>query len=252
MVARESKLAGEVHVVTGGASGIGKATALMMAREGASVALIGRTFSRLESAAAEIHGETGTTVLPLQADVGVGDDVERAFRTIAEKLGPIDVLLNNAGTESFGAVDELAEEKWDDRQATNLKAYFLTAKAALTIGGMKQRRKGLIINTASTLVRASHPGWAAHVAFKHGALGFTQSLQKEVAAYDVRVTLLCPGIVSTDWALGAPVDSEIRKVHANPGYITAEDVAEVTMFVITRPPNVNIGEISVFDTGRRQ
>lgn len=247
----QGDLSGQVHVVTGGGSGIGRATAIALAREGASLVLIGRTLSKLEIVAKEIQ-EMGGTAFPVAADVGYGEQVDAAFREIVQNVGPVDVLLNNAGDEAFGKLSELTEEKWEERERVNLKALFLTSKAALTTGKMIERRTGLIINTASSNVRASYGGWAAHIAFKHGALGLTESLRKEVAEHNVRVTLLCPGQVGTDWALSPRVRNESTRVHPKPMYLPPEDVAEITVFIAKLPERVNIGELLVFHTGRVQ
>lgn len=244
-------LTGQVHVVTGAGSGIGRVTALALAREGARIVLIGRTASKLEAVAGEIEAGGGTA-LPISADVGYGDQVEAAFRQIVETFGRVDMLLNNAGDEAFGKLSELTEEKWEERERVNLKALFLTSKAALTTGGMMERKTGLIINTASSNVRASYGGWAAHVAFKHGALGLTESLRKEVAEHNIRVTLLCPGQVGTEWALSPRVRNESVRVHPQPRYLPPEDIADITVFIAKLPVRVNIGELLAFHTGRIQ
>lgn len=246
-----SELEGQIHVITGGGSGIGRVTALALAREGASVALIGRTMSKLEAVADEITAEGGVA-LPVAADVGYGDQVDRAFHQIVERFGRVDMLLNNAGDEAFGKISELTEEKWDERERVNLKALFLVSKAALNMGGMLERNEGLIINTASSNVRASAGGWAAHIAFKHGALGLTESLRKELASHNIRVTLLCPGQVGTEWAMSPRVRDESLRVHPEPRYLPPEDIANITVFIAKLPPRINIGELLVFHTGRVQ
>jgi NADP-dependent 3-hydroxy acid dehydrogenase YdfG len=245
------KLNDQVHIVTGAGSGIGRVTAIALAREGAKVALLGRTLSKLESVAHEITG-AGGSALALATDVGFEDQVQKAFRTIVDTFGPVDLLLNNAGDEAFGKVSELTEEKWEERERVNLKALFLTSKAVLTIGGMLKRNHGTIINTASSNVRASAGGWAAHIAFKHASLGFTESLRKEVAENNIRVTLLCPGQVGTEWALSPRVRNESARIHPKPRYLLPEDIAEITVFLARLPDRVNVGEILVFHTGRVQ
>ena len=244
-------LSGQVHVITGGGSGIGRVTAIALAREGAKVVVIGRTESKLTAVADEITA-AGGVALPIVADVGYENQVQRAFKIIVDEFEKVDLLLNNAGDEAFGKISELTEEKWDERERVNMKALFLTSKAALTTGGMLERESGLIINTASSNVRASAGGWAAHIAFKHGALGLTESLRKEVASSNIRVTLLCPGQVGTEWALSPRVREESLRVHPMPRYLPPEDIAEITVFIAKLPPRVNIGELLVFHTGRVQ
>ncbi|MBI2868162.1 MAG: SDR family oxidoreductase [Chloroflexi bacterium] len=241
----------KVTIITGGGSGIGRATALAFAREGAKVVIAGRTLSKLESVAKEIQAFGKHPALVAQGDVGHEQPVKDMVKKTVDAYGRVDILVNNAGDEAFGFVKDMTEEKWDSRERVNLRSYFLCSKWVLHLGGMMERKEGLIVNTASTNVRGmSYPGWSAHVAFKYGALGFTDSLRKELAPYNIKVTLLCPGQVRTPLAQSPFVWGEVKRVHPDPRYIEPEDVAELTLFIAKQPARACVGEAHVYGTGR--
>jgi NAD(P)-dependent dehydrogenase (short-subunit alcohol dehydrogenase family) len=184
---------GRVALVTGASSGIGRAVSLALAEEGAAVALMALPGSELEDAAGACRA-VGAPVLPLAADVGRSAEVVRAF-ALAEELGPVDAVFNNAGISIVVAITETTDEQWERLVRTNLTGSFYVARAAAR--AMVPRRRGAIVNTASELALIGEAGYAAYTATKGGILSMTRALAAELAPYGVRVNAVCPGATDT-------------------------------------------------------
>ncbi len=193
------KLDGRIALVTGGARGLGKTMALALAEAGADVAISGRTEATLEQTAAEIASATGRRVKGFVADVTNADDVARLAAEVPAALGPIDILINNAGNNVRGAIDELSEADWDTVLDTNLKGPFLCSRA---IGpDMAKRGWGRIINLGSILSVIAIPGRAPYASAKAGVTALTRVLALEFASKGVTVNAICPGPFATDMNL---------------------------------------------------
>lgn len=190
------KLEGRRALVTGGAKGLGRAISQALAEAGAEVALASRTLAECQAAAEEIAAATGRRTLALRADVDHAAEVERLAAEVEAGLGPVDVLVNNAGINIRGAAEELAEGDWDAVMATNLKAPFLCARA---FGPrMCARGWGRVINLGSILSVVGLPGRAPYAASKAGVLNLTRVLALEWAARGVTVNAICPGPFATE------------------------------------------------------
>ncbi|MBI4307670.1 MAG: SDR family oxidoreductase [Chloroflexi bacterium] len=240
----QQSLAGKVAVITGAGRGIGREIALRLATEKAHVVLAARTRTEIEAVASEVRA-LGGTALAAPTDVGYGAAVDALFRQATEAFGQVDILVNNAGTYPMGAVADITEEAWDAAMRVNLKSFYLCSRAALTTGKMLERRSGHIISIASIMVRREAPNLAIHVSFKHGVLGFSESLRRELSPLNIRVSLVCPGPVDT--ALLQSPEAQAM-VHRRERWIQPADVADLVLYIARLPENINIGEAHITAT----
>jgi 2-hydroxycyclohexanecarboxyl-CoA dehydrogenase len=190
------RLEGKTALVTGGASGIGAATARRLAGEGARVA-IGDVN---EQGARDVAGELDGFACPL--DVADVQSVRAAVALTEDALGPIDVLVNNAGTDRFAFFVNTDEELWDLVLGVNLRGVLAVTHAVLP--GMQERRAGSIVNVASEAGRVGSQGSAVYSAAKAGVIGFTKAIAREAARYRVRCNAIAPGPIETPLLNAAP------------------------------------------------
>ncbi len=189
------KLKDQVCLVTGGGRGIGKAIALAYAREGAKLALCGRTASELKQTVAEIR-KLGTDCHGWTCDVALEDSVKNFIGNVQAQFRRIDVLVNNAGVMSRPVpITQLDVKKWDYTIAVNLRGPFLVTQAVLPI--MTDQRKGSIINVSSMIGRGAYANFTAYAASKWGLEGFTVTLAAEARSSNIRVNSVDPGYVAT-------------------------------------------------------
>jgi NAD(P)-dependent dehydrogenase (short-subunit alcohol dehydrogenase family) len=207
-------LEGRVAVVTGGGRGIGRAICLALARCGASVAVAGRNEDSNGKVAAEV-GALGVGALGVPCDVTNAESVHRAVAAVNGRFGRVDVLVNNAGTAESETLLRTSKEMWDRLIAVNLTGTFLCTRAVLE--GMLQRRRGRIINVASTAGKVGYPYVAAYCAAKSGVIGFTRAVAQEVAGAGVTINAVCPGFVDTDLT-----SRSMRNIVARTGMSDAE------------------------------
>jgi len=230
------ELAGRLAVVTGASRGIGRATAVAFAKAGARVVGCAR---KLEggSFVDDLDSQQGERCRILACDVRDSAQVT-AFRDQVEgSLGPVDVLVNNAGIVARAALESLSEDTWGDVLASNLTGTFLVTRAFLP--GMKSRRSGRIINLSSIAGRAGTPLLSAYCAAKHGVIGLTRSLAEELRDEGIAVNAICPGSVDTEMLeQGMPGGTP---------KMTPGDVAAVALFLATTAPAALTGAcIDVF------
>ncbi len=186
----------KVAVITGAGSGIGRAAALVLAQAGAKIATIDRTPDESEKTIAEIRQRGGEGLVTI-ADVSQPDQVERAFQTIGEKFGRVDVVFANAGINGvWAAIDELSAEEWDRTLDINLKGTFLTVKYAVPF---LKRQGGSIVITASVNGTRifSNTGATAYACSKAAQVAFTKMVALELAKHKIRVNVICPGAIDT-------------------------------------------------------
>ena len=203
-------VAGKTALVTGAASGIGRATALALAREGASVTVADVDAAGAERVAAEIAG-AGGVARAARCDVTRSDEVEATVRAALDAYGGrLDCAVNNAGiTAPGGLVHEIPPEVWERQIAVNLTGVFLCLRAELP--AMRAQRAGAIVNMASGAGLIGTPGLAHYCASKHGILGLTKTAALENAALGVRVNALCPGSTDTPMLRGFMDRSEAAR-----------------------------------------
>jgi NAD(P)-dependent dehydrogenase (short-subunit alcohol dehydrogenase family) len=203
-----------VVFVTGAGRGVGRAIACRFAADGYAVAITGRSHTHVREAAADLEG-TGVEALALICDVTARDDVARAVALTEQRLGPIDVLVNNAGIAESAPFVATDDDIWDRTLAVNLTGTYNCMRAI--VPGMFERRHGRIINIASMAARVGFPYTAAYVASKHGVLGLTRAVALEAENRGVTVNAICPGWVDTEMT-----DRAVRRIAERTGRPDAE------------------------------
>ncbi|MCQ6279077.1 SDR family oxidoreductase [Bacillus sp. EB600] len=187
------ELKNKVAFVTGGSRGIGRETCILLAKQGAKVAVFSRSDS--EETANYIKNEIGGEAIALHGDVRFEDDVNRAVQQTEEQLGSIDILINNAGVMSLKPFQETAIEEWDFIQDVNVRGPFLFSKAV--VPKMIEKKEGVIINISSIWGTKGGPDRSAYITSKYAVIGFSKALGEELKPYRIRVNAVCPGPVDT-------------------------------------------------------
>jgi 3-oxoacyl-[acyl-carrier protein] reductase len=231
-MSHEKPLAGKVALITGASRGIGFAIARSLALMDARLCLSSRDPGKLSSAAAELE-RTGASVVAVPADVSLTADITTLVQNAEQSLGPVEILINNAGIGVFGPIQEASEANWDAVLDTNLKSVFLLSRAVAP--GMISRRSGHIINIASLAGRNSFAGGGIYCASKWGLLGLTECMAEDLRPFGIRVSAVCPGSVATDFSPHANKDP--RKM------LQPEDVAHAVTMILTQAPQSFISEI---------
>ena len=231
-------LTGKVALVTGASSGIGRAMALALAAEGVSVALVARSAERL----AAVAGQIGDRALALPADLTRPDDVARIVAATTERLGPIDILLPNAGLYIPGDVADGNPDAWDELLSVNVNSVFRLIHAVLP--QMIERRRGDIVVTSSVSGHQAIQWEPVYSASKHAIQSFVHGLRRQVAPHSIRVGAVAPGVVLNElWGYTDPA-AIAEKVERREG-LQSEDVAEAVLFMLTRPANVTIRDLVI-------
>lgn len=232
-------LEGSVVLVTGAGRGIGRAIARAFARHGAHVALMGRTRKNLTEAQREVK-PLGVKSAVLVGDVSEEGDVARCVAAAEQALGPVDVLVNNAGIFASGPIDKLDALVFDRILAVNLRGPFLMARAVLP--GMKARRRGHVVNIASTAGRRGFAGGGPYCASKFGLAGLSEAMMCEARKFDVRVTCVFPSTVYTDLARKAGTPADPVKS------ILPDDVAAAVVALVALPGRAMATSLEVWQT----
>jgi NADP-dependent 3-hydroxy acid dehydrogenase YdfG len=248
-----SRLDGTVALVTGASSGIGEATALALATQGAAVALAARRRDRLDVLAGKIRAEGGTALV-LEADITQEDQARGVVAQTVAGLGRLDTLVNNAGLMLLGPAVGADTSDWSRMVAINLEALMWCSHEALphllSAAEQDPRRVADLVNISSIAGRFPRSGSAAYNATKHGVTGFSEAVRQEVTQRHVRVSVVEPGAVSTELA-GHNKPDVLEGIQARFGQLErleAEDIAEAVSFIVTRPRRMSINEIVIRPT----
>ena len=210
---------GKVVVVTGAVAGLGRAIAAAFVRDGAQVAVLDLKGHQAAEAAAAIEAGAAGEAVGIGCDVTDRDSVFAAFVTVAERLGPVEVLVNNAGVSGSAPFLELDDDAWDRVMDTNAKGTFLCTQAA--VPAMQGRGGGAIVNVSSQAAKNGEALIAHYCASKAAVLGLTRALALELAP-DIRVNAVCPGVIDTDM-----VRSTVRRQSAAMGKSESELLEEI-------------------------
>lgn len=245
----QTTLAGKTALVTGSTRGIGRATALELARSGANVVVNYRGSAEAAHDVQSLIEEQGGKAIAIGADVSQSAEIDRLFATIGETFGAVDILVNNAGLTRDNLLMRISEADWDVVLATNLKSTYLCAKAALR--GMLRARWGRIVNVSSIVGIAGNAGQTNYAAAKAGVIALTKSLAQEVGSRGITVNAVAPGFIETEMTANLPEALRQRMLdHVALGRAgTPEDVAAVISFLCTPAAGYVTGQVLVVDGG---
>ncbi len=247
------RLDGTVALVTGASSGIGEATALALAAQGATVAVAARRADRLDDLVARIS-RTGATALAIETDVTDRAQAEAAVERTVRELGRLDTVVNNAGVMLLGPIVDAPIEEWDRMLALNLQGLLSVAHAAiphlLKAADDAPRHVADLVNISSVAGREVRLGSGVYNLTKHGVNAFSESLRQEVTKRHLRVSLVEPGAVATE--LTSHLREEIRQQSqqrfADMQRLEAEDIADAIAYIVTRPRHVAVNEVLIRPT----
>jgi NAD(P)-dependent dehydrogenase (short-subunit alcohol dehydrogenase family) len=244
-------LKGKVAVITGSSKGIGRAIAIRLARDGASVVVNGRNEADIAEVVKEIKKNKGTAI-GIRADVSVAADVQKLVTETVRAFKRLDIFVNNAGILDMKACAQMTEQDWDRTLDINLKGYFLCGKAAAA-QMIKQKSDGKIVNITSILGIRADPGCAAYNVSKAGVISLTQSMALELAAAKINVNAVAPGLIETAMTKGMIEDKCVyRQMLAGIplGRIgKPEDIANAVAFLVSSDADYITGTTLIVDGG---
>lgn len=237
------RLAEQVALITGAGSGIGRATARLLAREGVRIGALGHTEDELHDAVEEIRRDGGQAV-PLLADVSVAEQVRDAYRRLLEEWGRLDIVFANAGINGVWApIEDLAVEEWEQTLAVNLTGTFLTIKFA--VPHLRRQGRGSIVVTSSVngTRMFSNTGASAYATSKAGQAALVKMLAPELGPHGIRINVICPGAIETEIEesteernlerAGLPVEFPAGKIPLGGKPGSAEQVAQLVLFLVS-------------------
>jgi 3-oxoacyl-[acyl-carrier protein] reductase len=230
-------LKNQTAIVTGASRGIGRAIALSLAREGMNIILASRTKSSLDSVADEVSRSGGNPVV-IATDVSHVQAVDNLVEKALDSFGKIDVLINNAGIGMFAPVEDIQVSDFDKMFNVNMRGVFLCTRAVLP--HMKKRRSGAIINISSLAGKNFFKGGSGYAATKWALNGFTKCLMLEAREFNIRVSVICPGSVATEFTSDTSKDAS--KI------LQARDVADAVLTVLRLPAHALMSEVDLRPT----
>ena len=241
-------LAEQVAIVTGGARGIGREIALTLAKAGADVALFDVLPEPLSQTVGELR-RLGRRAEGFVVDVTDGKQVDDGVVKVLDKLGRIDILINNAGVTKDGLLVRMDDAQWDRVLNINLRGTFLCTRAAAKV--MLKQRRGRIVSIASIVGLIGNPGQANYAASKAGIIGLTKAVAKELASRGVTVNAIAPGFIKTEMTEALPAEARERLQAAIPMGTLGEpwDVAQAVLFLVSDAARYITGQVLVVDGG---
>ena len=236
------KLAGKVALVTGAAQGIGKAVALLLARNGADIVVSDINLEKAEETAKEVQ-TLGRKALAMKVDVAKLGDVEKMVGAILAHFGKVDILVNNAGIARDKLILRMTEEDWDAVLNINLKGTFNCTKAV--VRHMSKQKSGKIVSIASVVGEMGNAGQGNYAASKAGVIGFTKTIAREFAQRGINVNAIAPGYIETPMtdALPEKAKEELKRLIPMDRLGKPEDVAEAVLFLVSESANYITGQV---------
>lgn len=241
----------QIALITGATSGIGEATALLLAKNNYNVIVTGRRKEKLDNLHKKIVNETGVEVLSLNFDIRNLAETTKAIKNLPEKWLKIDVLINNAGLAAgLSSVQEGETDDWDQMIDTNVKGLLYISRQVAPL--MIKNGKGHIVNIASIAGRETYPMGNVYCATKHAVQSITKGMRIDMLKHGIKVTSVSPGAVETEFSIVRFKGDEQKAKQVYKGFtpLFAEDIAETILFVVTRAPHVNIDDILVMPTAQ--
>jgi NADP-dependent 3-hydroxy acid dehydrogenase YdfG len=236
-------LAGKIAIVTGASAGIGRATALALAQQGAHLVATARRAERLDALCTQIRSLGGRAVFHA-GDAAEEQTAKHTVQLALSTFGRLDILINNAGVGNYKNLINTSVEEYDQLMDANMKSSFLFSRHA--IPPMIAQRSGTMLFVSSIAGQRGYAGEAVYCATKFAQVGFAQALDAELRPHNINVGSICPGGTKTEFALGkGRTDESIR----NSRMMDPEDVARAIVFACTQPPNTRISEMTVRHMG---
>ncbi len=226
----------KITLITGASRGIGKATAILLAKNGYFPILLARNEIQLKAAVSEIQAMNleGTYY---DLDITNEDAVKKTVNAIIAQYGRIDVLVNNAGIGYFKEMETITTTEWDQVMDVNVKGTFLLTKAIVPL--FKNQQSGHIVNIASDVSRRTFPNGSLYCASKYAMDAFTSSIRKELRVHNVKVSQIMPGLVRTTF------DGDVTEVDRKKEWLDAEDIANAVLYILQTPSSVVIDEVMI-------
>jgi short-subunit dehydrogenase len=235
-----ASLANKRVLITGGTTGIGRATAMLLLQKKARIFTFGRHQKELDDAMGDFKQASGGTIDGTTADASKVEDISRVFKEVDEKLGGLDILVNNAALGAEGIAD-MKREDWEYVVRSNLVGYMACAQEA--VQRMKLQKQGHILNVGSMSAEVREAGSSVYVATKSAIQGFSAALRKEVNEMGIKVSLVEPGSTGTDMQEESP--SEQREKEERGEMLTAEDVARCIEYCLTQPARCDVVVVQI-------
>ena len=240
-----------IVLITGATSGIGHATAMLRAKDGYRVILMGRRAAILKKLTIDLESKYKIECLSLSVDVRDFSTLKRAFNELPEEWKSIGILINNAGLAAgLDPVHEGSLDDWNQMIDTNIKG--ILSMTRLVAPGMIARKKGHIINIGSVAGKEVYPKGAVYCATKHAVEALTLGMRQDFVPYGIKVSSVCPGAVETEFSLVRFKGDQERADKVYDGFVPLEpgDIADVIHFIITRPAHVNIQDVMIMPTAQ--
>ncbi len=241
----------KIAFITGATSGIGKATAILLAENGYDIIVTGRRKERLLQLKASLTSGTNADILALDFDIRKLEDIKNAINSLSGKWKEIDILINNAGLSvGLDPIDEGEIDDWERMIDTNVKGLLYISR--LIIPYMKARAKGHIVNIGSVAGKEVYENGNVYCATKFAVEALSKAMRIDLLKHNIKVTNISPGAVRTEFSEVRFKGDKERAARFYDGFtpLNAEDVADTVLYAISRPPHVNINDIHIMPTAQ--
>jgi 3-hydroxy acid dehydrogenase/malonic semialdehyde reductase len=241
----------KIALITGATAGIGYHTAILLAQNNFNLILTGRRKERLDSLGNKLESSFNSKILLLNFDIRSRKDTETALNSIPDEWKAIDVLINNAGLAAgLGPVNSAEVDDWENMIDTNIKGLLYTSR--IVTPWMVERQTGHVINISSIAGKESYPNGSVYCGTKHAVAAISKAMRIELMPHGIKVSTVAPGAVDTEFSLVRFRGDQEKADQVYKGFspLTANDIAETILFVLTRPAHVNIDDLLIMPTNQ--